>query len=62
MTTQVELAPQLQAPVEQGQKVGDLRVYVDGELADTIELVAASAVERLGAGALFRGLLGRLFR
>ena len=34
VTTQMELAPQVEAPVEAGQKLGELRVLVDGESGD----------------------------
>ena len=61
VTTSVELAPGADAPVEAGQKLGELQVYVDGQLRDTIDLVAAAPVERLRLGGIFKGLLGRLF-
>ena len=44
-----------------GQKLGELQVYVDGQLRDTIDLVAAQPVERLSMGGIFKDLLGKLF-
>ena len=61
VTTQITLADNVAAPVEEGQKLGQLAVLVDGEQVDAIDLVAAAGVERLSVGDLFRGLLGRLF-
>ena len=40
VTTQMELAPQVEAPVEPGQKLGELKVLVDGDQVDAIDLVA----------------------
>ena len=61
VTTQMTLADSVEAPVEQGQKLGELQVYVNGELRDTIDLVAAQPVERLSVGGIFKDLLGKLF-
>ena len=61
VTTQITLADNVAAPVEEGQKLGQLAVLVDGEQVDAIDLVASAGVEQLSVGDLFRGLLGRLF-
>lgn len=61
VTTQLSLAESVEAPVEPGQKLGELQVYVNGELRDTIDLVAAQGVERLSVGGIFKQLLGKLF-
>ena len=61
VTTQLELAESVEAPVEQGQKLGELRVLVDGEQVDTIDLVAADSVERLSIGGIFKQFLRALF-
>ena len=61
VTTQVTLEERVAAPVEEGQKLGQLDVYVDGTLRESIDLVASAPVERLSVGALFKGLLQRLF-
>ena len=61
VTTQITLADNVAAPAEEGQKLGQLAVLVDGEQVDAIDLVASAGVERLSVGDLFRGLLGRLF-
>lgn len=61
VTTEVELADAVAAPVASGQKLGQLRVLVDGQLKTTVDLVAAGAVERLSAGDIFRDLLSVLF-
>ena len=61
VTTQLVLAESVEAPVEQGQKLGELRVLVDGEQMDTIDLVAASGVDRLSIGGIFKRFLHTLF-
>lgn len=44
-----------------GKSWAELQVYVDGQLRDTIDLVAAQPVERLSMGGIFKDLLGKLF-
>ena len=61
VTTQLELASQVEAPVEPGQKLGELRVLVDGEQVDAIDLVAAQEVPRLSVGGIFKRFLNTLF-
>ncbi len=61
VTTQMELADSVEAPVEQGQKLGVLKVLVDGEQVDAIDLVAADEVPRLGFGGILRRFLNTLF-
>lgn len=61
VTTQMELSPQVEAPVEAGQKLGELRVLVDGEQVDAIDLIAPQEVPRLGIGGIFKRFLNTLF-
>ena len=61
VTTQLELAENVEAPVEPGQKLGELRVLVDGDQVDAIDLVAADGVERLSVGGIFKRFLNTLF-
>lgn len=61
VTTEVQLCENVAAPVESGQKLGQLIVRVDGEQAQCIDLIAASGVERLGVGDIFRRYLSALF-
>ena len=61
VTTQVELCGDVSAPVEAGQRLGAIRVLVDGEQVDSIDLVAASSVEKLTVGRIFKRFLGCLF-
>ena len=60
ITTQLTLAQDLAAPVEQGQTVGELRVLVDGQLRDTVPILSAQGVERLTVPRIFSRLLERL--
>ena len=57
----MELAPQVEAPVEPGQKLGELKVLVDGEQVDAIDLVAPQEVPRLSIGGIFKRFLDTLF-
>lgn len=61
VTTQLTLADSVEAPVEAGQKLGEIAVYVDGAPAATLDLVAPEGVARLSVGDLFRDLLSTLF-
>lgn len=59
--TSVELCPDVEAPVEQGQVLGQLTVTIGGEPLRTIPLVAANGVERLSVPKIFSGLLKEFF-
>lgn len=59
--TQVKLCDNVEAPVEQGQKLGELTVTVAGEKRQVIPIVAASAVPRVTVWGIFRDLVGRFF-
>ena len=61
VTTAVRLTEGVEAPVEAGQKLGELVVSVAGEERQTIPLVAAQAVERITLPGLFLRLLEQLF-
>ncbi|HIY22556.1 MAG TPA: D-alanyl-D-alanine carboxypeptidase [Candidatus Flavonifractor merdigallinarum] len=57
VTTQVELAADVEAPVEPGQILGRLSVRVNGEERQTLPLVAAQGVARISWGGIFSNLL-----
>ena len=61
VTTAVRLTEGVEAPVETGQKLGELVVSVAGEERQTIPLVAAQAVERITLPGIFLRLLEQLF-
>ena len=61
VTTVVRLTEGVEAPVEAGQKLGELVVSVAGEERQTIPLVAAQAVERITLPGIFLRLLEQLF-
>jgi D-alanyl-D-alanine carboxypeptidase (penicillin-binding protein 5/6) len=56
--TNVVLSEELEAPVEQGQTIGALEIFVGEELKDSIPITAAQEVLRLS----FSGILGRMFQ
>ena len=60
VTTQISLAQDVQAPVEQGQRLGEMQVLVDGQVRDTVPIVAAQEVPRLSFSGIFSRLLQRL--
>ncbi len=61
VSTRLTLAENVEAPVEQGQTLGQLEVYVGEELRDTIPVQAAQGVERLSIPGIFSQMLSRLF-
>lgn len=57
VTTELELAENVEAPVEAGQTLGSMKIMVGGQLRQSIDIVADAGVERLGAGEIFAKLL-----
>ena len=60
VTTQLTVAQDVEAPVDQGQSLGQMEVYVGGELRDTIPIVSAQQVDRLTVPGIFGQLLRQL--
>ena len=60
VTTKLTLAEDLEAPVEQGQTLGQLEVYVGEELRDTVPIVSAQQVDRLTVPGIFTRMLRQL--
>ncbi len=60
ITVRTETEECLQAPVEEGQRVGTLTVESQGKVLREIPLVAAKAVPRLSVWQLFLRMLGKL--
>lgn len=61
ITTRVEVADQVRAPVEAGQRLGTLTLQSDGAPLAAIPLVASEAVPRRTWWDVTRSLFGRLF-
>ena len=61
VTTQVSLCEDVEAPVEAGQKLGEMAVSIGGEPLQTIPIVAGEAVERITIPGIFSRLLRNLF-
>ena len=61
ITTQIHLPQEVSAPVEEGQKLGEMVVYLDGKEHETVDLVASSSVARLTTLGIFQELLNVLF-
>ena len=60
VTTRLILAQDLEAPVEPGQTVGELEVSVDGQVRDTVPILAAQGAARLTVPRIFTRLLRQL--
>ena len=60
VSTKLTLAEDLEAPVEQGQTLGQLEVYVGEELRDTVPIVSAQQVDRLTVAGIFTRMLRQL--
>ena len=60
VTTQVHLPEEVSAPVEEGQKLGEMIVYLDGEEHERVDLVASAGVARLTVWGIFQQLLDTL--
>ena len=61
VTTEISLAESVEAPVEAGQKLGEMKVLVNGEVLETIPIVAEEEVARLSITGIFTRLLDSLF-
>ncbi len=61
ITTSVQLTDRVEAPVEQGQKLGTMTIYLDGVEQKSIPIVADAGVDRLTTGDVFTRFLRRLF-
>ena len=60
VTTSLTLAQDVEAPVDQGQTLGELKVYVGEELRDTVPIVSAQQVDRLTVPGIFSQMLRQL--
>ena len=61
VTTELHLCENVEAPVEEGQKLGEMVVYVGGQEQQSIPIVADQAVERLTLPGIFSKFLKTLF-
>ena len=62
ITTRCELAPFVYAPVEKGQKLGELKYYTGGVYAGKADLTAAESVGADGAATTFTENIASFFR
>ena len=60
ITDRTTLLPQVEAPVEDGDRLGELTVECEGEVLAVIPLVAECTVEKLSWPDLFARLLGKV--
>ena len=58
--TQLTLPENVEAPVSEGQILGQLEVYVGEELREKVPIVSAQAVERLTVPGIFTRMLREL--
>ncbi len=60
VTTELSVASDVEAPVEAGQQLGQMTVRVNGEVRDTVPIVASEGVARLSLPGIFSQLLRRM--
>ena len=60
VTTRLTMAQDVEAPVEQGQTLGQLEVYVGEELRDTVPVVSAQPAQRLTIPDIFSRMLRQM--
>ncbi len=60
VTTRLDVARDVEAPVDQGQTLGQLQVFVGEELRETIPIVSAQQVDRLTVSGIFSRMLRKL--
>ena len=60
ITTEISLAQDVEAPVEEGQQLGQMIVRVNGEVRDTVPIVATQGVKRLSMSGIFSRMLRRM--
>ena len=60
LTSEVELLPEVEAPVEQGQILGSVKILLDGEVQTEYDIIASQGVPRMEFGRAFHRLLGAL--
>lgn len=61
VNTELHLSENVEAPVEAGQKLGEMVVTVNGEEREIIPIVASEGVERLTVPGIFKKFLRQLF-
>jgi hypothetical protein len=57
---QVEIAVDVAAPVEKGQKLGSVKITLDGEIVGQYDLTAPKSVAKLSFGVVFMRMLRAL--
>ena len=60
LTCEAELLPEVEAPVEEGQVLGSVKVLLDGEALTEYDIIASQAVPRMEFGTAFCRLLSAL--
>ena len=60
LTSEVQLLPEVEAPVEEGQVLGSVRILLDGEVQTEYDIIASRAVPRMEFGTAYRWLLSAL--
>ena len=61
VTTEITMSDSLTAPVEEGQKLGQMNVMSNGEVLQTVDIVASCEVPRLTVGEIWQQMVRSLF-
>ena len=60
LTCEVQLLPEVEAPVAEGQVLGSIKILLDGEVQTEYDSIASQAVPRMEFGTAFQWLLSAL--
>lgn len=60
VTTEITVAEDVEAPVLQGQKVGEMTVWLDGEVLEIVPIVASQPVERLSFLGIYKRIMASM--
>ena len=60
ISTRIELCENVQAPVDPGQTLGKMLVFVGDEVRDSVPITAAAGAQRLGVGDIFTKMVRKL--
>ena len=48
ITQEINIPDKLTAPVSQGEKIGEINYYLDGNLLSTVDIVSDKSIKKIG--------------
>lgn len=58
---EVVINENIQAPVQKGQKLGEVKFKLDGEIVGTVDLVACDSIEKINFLSISKRIINRWF-